>query len=88
MTEWDVERLLARSQLGLSILIFAGYFSVMGLAAFNKIDGSYVKELTPIVSLVAFYWFQRQRPQSATDQNGHERAPANPTVISPETPKP
>lgn len=73
MTEWDVEKLLARSQLGLSILILGGYILLLGLAALKLTDIQYAKEMTPLASLVGFYWFQRQRPQTATDNNGHSQ---------------
>lgn len=83
MNEFDLERMLARSQLFLSVIFIFGYFGLLGAAALKWIDGSYVKELTPIVGIIVFFWFNRQRPRSAADQNdasgGAAASAKNPT---------
>jgi hypothetical protein len=82
-TEFDIERMLARSQLLLSILIIVGYFALLVLAGFGKMDGTYAKELTPFVGILVYYWFQRQRPHSAVDGTNGNDTTANPTQGAP-----
>lgn len=85
--EFDLERMLARSQLGLSIMFVAGYFGLIWLTSQKYVDGSYVKDLTPIVGIIVYYWFQRQRPHSGTDGNGTNHAAQSETAARP-TPAP
>jgi len=76
--EFDIERMLARSQLLLSVLVILGYFVLLILAGFGKMDGTYAKELTPLIGIVIYYWFQRQRPHSEVDgTNGNGTNPTN-----------
>lgn len=76
MNLFDLERMLARSQFTLSVLFIVGYFALLVLAGLKTIDGSYAKELTPLVGIIVYYWFQRQRPHSANDSTGAD--PSNP----------
>jgi len=65
--EFDLERMLARSQFGLSILLLVGYFVLIALAGMKLIDVSIVKDITPFIGIVVYYWFQRQRPRTGND---------------------
>lgn len=57
-----IDRLTADTQARLSYAIIGGYFALKILQGLGWLTdtGSDLKE---IVMLVAFYWFQRQRPQ-------------------------
>ncbi len=84
MNLFDLERMVARSQLALSFVLIIGHYILIALTAMKVVDESYLHDSTQLVSLVVFYWFQRQRPQSATDaaQNGNtpQGAAPNPTL--------
>lgn len=79
--EFNMERMLARSQLLLSVLFIAGYFGLIACSAMKLIDSSFQKDLTPFVGIVVYYWFQRQRPHTAVDgtvDTGSKPVPTQP----------
>ena len=63
----DLGKLLARSQLGLSVLVILGYFGLWLLAGLHRISTDAPKDVTPFVGMVVYFWFQRTRPHSADD---------------------
>ncbi len=87
--EFDLERMLARSQFGLSVLFVLGYFAVIGLGISKVIDAGFAKDVakdlgTP-VGIIVYYWFQRQRPNSANDGN-NSSAPSGGDAAAPLAP--
>jgi hypothetical protein len=81
MTEFDLEKMLARSQLWLSVMFIVGYFSLVVATAAKWLDASILKDVTPFVGIIIYYWFQRQRPHSAVDgTNGNGDTPHVPTT--------
>lgn len=60
-------RILALSQLILSLIIIIGFFIILGLVLYFKLDLAVVRELSPMILLVLYFWFQRQRPHSDDD---------------------
>lgn len=57
-----IDRLTADTQARLSYAIVAGYFALKVLQGLGWLTDTGA-DLKEIVMLVAFYWFQRQRPQ-------------------------
>ena len=55
------DRITAYAQVGLSFLIIIGYLSIK-IAEGLKLIGD-VGDMNELVMLVAFFWFQRTRPQ-------------------------
>ncbi len=72
MTEFDLERMLARSQFTITLIFLIGFFGLLAAMATKYIDAAIAKEIIatigPIVSIIVFFWFNRQRPHSAADQ--------------------
>lgn len=60
-------RLLAVSQLALSLLLIVCFFITLGFVLYLKLDLAIVRELSPMILLVLYFWFQRQRPHSDDD---------------------
>ncbi len=79
----EVGRLLARSQLFLSTLLILGYFGLLFMAGLKLISSDAGRDLTPIVGIVVYFWFQRQRAHSDDDPPNGE--PSNPT-LAPQAP--
>lgn len=79
----DVGKLLARSQLGLSVLFIVGYFGLWVLAGLHKITPDAPKDVTPFVGMVAYFWFQRTRPQSADDPSPDPNPTSPPQAAKP-----
>ena len=74
----DLGRLLARSQLGLSVLLILGYFGLWLLAGLHWITSEAPKDVTPFVGIVVYFWFQRARPHSADDPDSNPISPGQP----------
>lgn len=94
MTEFDLERMLATSQFRITIIFIVGYFGLVVATAMKLIDSAVLKDVSPFVGIIVYYWFQRQRPHSATDgENGNgvttviPTTPVNPASQTPEKAK-
>ena len=62
-----IDRLICHAQIGLSYVIFLGYIGMKvatGLGYLQPLDDGALKE---ILLLIAFFWFQRQRPTQPTE---------------------
>lgn len=79
----DLGKLLARSQLGLSVLLILGYFGLWLLAGLHRISSDAPKDVTPFVGIVIYYWFQRQRPHSADDPSSDQNPTSPPPAAKP-----
>lgn len=78
--EFDLERMLARSQFTITIVFIIGYFGLVVATAMKVLDSTILKDVSPFVGMIIYYWFQRQRPHSATDgTNGTGDKPQVPT---------
>jgi hypothetical protein len=67
--EFDLEKMLAKSQFALSLIVLLGYFGIIGLGAWlnNGFLKDICKDVATPVSIVIFYWFNRQRSRSGSD---------------------
>lgn len=81
--EFDLEKMLARSQFALSLIFILSYFAIIGVAAWlnSGFLKDVIKDVATPVSIIVYYWFQRQRPHSAGD--GQDK----PTPLPPPTEK-
>jgi hypothetical protein len=63
----DVARLLARSQLAITLLVLIGFFLMLVGEGMHLLSAGTSKEFSPYVGVIVFFWFQRQRPRSDDD---------------------
>lgn len=96
MTMADIDKLLARAQVGLAFLVAGGFLLILTVLLFHStqltqpvvgIATSLLGVLGTIFTLQMNYFFARHRPQSLPEPNGSGVSqPSNPT--SPVTPAP
>lgn len=75
-------RLLACAQIWLSVLVLVAFFGLLFLIVLRVGDKEVLKDLiqllSPLVTLVLFFWFQRQRPHSDDDPTEASPDPTSP----------
>ena len=87
--EFDLEKMLARSQFALSLIFILSYFTIIGVAAWlnSGFLKDVIKDVATPVSIIVFFWFNRQRPRSGNDVADTKDDSSTPPLPQPPTEK-